>query len=215
MKKFAQEISLIVSALLPLIYVIAVYNELPETIPTHFGMHGPDDWGNKQQLFLLPGSFGIVLYLLMLLVPRLDPKNRIEQMGSKWFSMRLLLQLFFTAIGMYIVAETKNNGADNGNFMFVIMGAFFALLGNYFQTIRPNYFIGIRTPWTLENETVWRTTHQFAGKIWIGGGLLLIATYFLNNPAYQVAVFLGIVALMVIVPVVYSYQQFRKQKLGK
>ena len=30
------------------------------------------------------------------------------------------------------------------------------------KTVKPNYFIGIKTPWTLENETVWLTQEQIS-----------------------------------------------------
>jgi uncharacterized membrane protein len=55
------------------------------------------------------------------------------------------------------------------------MGAFFAVLGNYMHSIKPNYFVGFRTPWTLESEDNWRKTHQLVSKVWVPGGLLIIS----------------------------------------
>ena len=40
--------------------------------------------------------------------------------------------------------------------------------------LKQNYFIGIKTPWTLENEEVWKLTHLYAGKMWVIGGLLVV-----------------------------------------
>ena len=91
----------------------------------------------------------------------------------------------------------------------VLFGVFFAALGNYFQTIRPNYFIGIRTPWTLENEQVWRETHQLGGKISMIGGLLMMPLYFVSNQYFQAFAFIALVIVIALVPVVYSYIRYR------
>jgi uncharacterized membrane protein len=98
-------------------------------------------------------------------------------------------------------------------FIFAFIGILIALLGNYFQSIRPNYFIGIRTPWTLENETVWKKTHRLGGRLWFGGGLIIIIlTLILGNNKAIAITFTSIIAILVIVPIVYSYFEFLKQK---
>lgn len=85
------------------------------------------------------------------------------------------------------------------------------MLGNYFQTVRPNYFIGIRTPWTLENEQVWKNTHRLGGKIWIVGGILIaiLAVLIKNNHLFYI-IFGVILAFMVVVPTIFSYTEFKK-----
>ena len=79
--------------------------------------------------------------------------------------------------------------------IFVIIGLLFAFLGNYFKTIKPNYFIGIKTPWTLENEEVWKKTHLIGGKLWFIGGLLMALTFVLPNKM-QFYTFMGITAVI-------------------
>jgi uncharacterized membrane protein len=97
--------------------------------------------------------------------------------------------------------------------LFALIGALFAMLGNYFQTVRPNYFIGIRTPWTLENEQVWKNTHRLGGRLWIVGGFLIaILAFFINNNHLFSIIFGVIISLIVIVPVVFSYTEFKKEK---
>jgi len=43
--------------------------------------------------------------------------------------------------------------------------------------IRQNYFFGIKTPWTLANEEVWRKTHRFTGYVWVAAGFVGLLTY--------------------------------------
>lgn len=199
-------------ACVPLLATGVFYDKFPATIPTHFGLHGPDAWGNKSQLFVLPGLMAPAIFLFLFFIPHLDPKRRVEQMGEKWFNLKFILVSFFTVIGIYILQQTYTNGKDMGSFLMVIMGALFASLGNYFQTIRPNYFIGLRTPWTLENEQVWKDTHRLAGRMWLIGGICIMPLYFVQNQTLQMALFIAAVAVLTVVPTVYSYLRYKAFK---
>ncbi|MEC8832569.1 MAG: SdpI family protein, partial [Bacteroidota bacterium] len=88
----------------------------------------------------------------------------------------------------------------------------FIIFGNYFKTIKANYFIGIRTPWTLENESVWKETHKLGGKIWFAGGLLIILSSLIFNEKINIIIYMSCIAIMVLVPVIYSYLLFKKLK---
>ena len=49
-------------AFLPFAYLLAVWSDLPATVPTHFAASGvPDGWGPRKALWLLPG-IGLVSY---------------------------------------------------------------------------------------------------------------------------------------------------------
>ena len=115
-----------------------------------------------------------------------------------------------SALAIFILYSVQN-GTCNASFIFAIIGLLFAFLGNYFKTIKPNYFIGIRTPWTLENEEVWRKTHLLGGKMWFVGGLIMALTFVLPE-SLSLYVFLGITAIISVIPIVYSYLEFKKIK---
>jgi len=84
-------------------------------------------------------------------------------------------------------------------------------LGNYLQSVKPNYFIGIRTPWTLENEETWKKVHRLGGKLWLVGGLITIFIAFIAKNNSLLAITFGTVtAIISIVPILYSYIEFRK-----
>ena len=85
-------------------------------------------------------------------------------------------------------------------------------LGNYFKTIKPNYFIGIRTPWTLENEEVWKKTHLFGGKLWFIGGLLIFILSLIIPDNYSFYVLITVTVIISILPIIYSYLEFKKLK---
>ncbi|HOF86457.1 MAG TPA: SdpI family protein, partial [Treponemataceae bacterium] len=49
----------------------------------------------------------------------------------------------------------------------LLVGAVFLVSGNYMSKFRHNYFCGIRTPWTLASESVWRKTHRRGAVVFI------------------------------------------------
>ncbi|WP_288980491.1 SdpI family protein [uncultured Flavobacterium sp.] len=211
MEKFKKEIPFLAIALIPFVYLIYIWNRLPEKVPMHWNGAGEiDRYGDKTELvgvlFLLVG----INYFVFLIIPYVDPKQKFQNMGNKLNIMRMILTLFMSALALFILysVEQKNS---NPEFVFVIIGLLFAFLGNYFKTIKPNYFIGIRTPWTLENEEVWKKTHLIGGKLWFVGGLLMTLTFLMPNEM-QLYTFLGITAVITIIPIVYSYLEFKKIK---
>ena len=75
-------------------------------------------------------------------------------------------------------------------------------------TIRPNYFVGIKVPWTLNNDIVWTRTHKMAGKLWFWGGIAGIAALFIvRDPA---VVMVPVIIIISVIPVVYSYIIYQK-----
>jgi uncharacterized membrane protein len=161
---------------------------------------------------MLIGLLGIGTYLLMLFIPSFDPKKKIQQMGEKYYSLRLLMTLFMSAISVYILYSGDGNKI-NPNVLIALIGAFYAFFGNYLQTVKPNYFIGFRTPWTLENEQTWKNTHRLAGRMWMAGGLFIIfISLTINNVALGI-LFAIITIIIVVVPIIYSYTQFKKNHI--
>ncbi|MGB0347478.1 MAG: SdpI family protein, partial [Balneolaceae bacterium] len=74
----------------------------------------------------------------------------------------------------------------------------------------------VKTPWTLENEEVWKRTHRITAKIWTVGGLLLVMIPFLiGNQIIYWSIFGVLISLLVLYPVIYSYVIFQKLDTGK
>jgi uncharacterized membrane protein len=211
MNRFLKELILWILLAIPFVYLAMVWKELPAQVPTHFDLAGnPNGWSQKSTLPYLIGGLQIGIYLMMILIPYFDPKKKIAQMGEKYYSLRLLMTVFITAISFYLL-YIGSKGVINPNLLIGLLGAFFVIFGNYLQTVKPNYFIGIRTPWTLENEETWRKTHRLGGKIFLVGGLLTMIIAFMAKDNTLLAVSFGIItAVEVLVPTIYSYLEFKR-----
>jgi uncharacterized membrane protein len=214
MNKFLKESVLWVLIVLPYVYLATIWNDLPDRVPTHFNLAGNvDTWSGKTTLIFLPGALGLGIYLLMLIIPVLDPKRKILQMGDKYYRFRFMLTFFFSLMATYLLYLSSAGNVMNPNLLIALIGGLFAMLGNYFQAVRPNYFIGIRTPWTLENEQIWKKTHRMGGRLWMAGGVLIGMLAFIIRNNLALAITFGtILSVMVIIPVVFSYTEFQKEK---
>ncbi|MHA7829659.1 MAG: SdpI family protein [Flagellimonas sp.] len=207
-----KELPLIGIVLLPFLYLAYVWNQLPAQVPLHYNIKGEvDRYGDKSELILIPIMTSLLIYMIFLAVPHIDPKKQIQKMGKKYDTLKWVITTFMSVLALFIIYTAKNQSFANPNYILLLCGVLFILLGNYFKTIKANYFIGIRTPWTLENESVWKETHKLGGKIWFAGGLLVILSSLIFDERTNFIIFMTIIAVMVLVPVVYSYLLFKKQ----
>ena len=120
-----------------------------------------------------------------------------------------IIVLLISALVFFIIHSALQTISSPPGSIFMIIGALFAVIGNYFPSLKPNYFIGIRTPWTLESEKVWKETHKMAGKLWLPGGILIaLAGLILDFKIYSIFFTAG-VALLALIPVIFSYKCYR------
>lgn len=122
--------------------------------------------------------------------------------------LNVLVTFFFT-LHLGTLAYNVGIPVQIDLFVPIGIGVLFIVLGNYLPKIKPNYFIGIRTPWTLENETVWQKTHRLGGKVFVVMGVLMMFTAFVAN-AWRFVLFMIIVFVGTIYIVIQSYVFSRK-----
>jgi len=213
--KLKKELPIIAIALLPFVYIAYIWNQLPEKVPMHWNIKGEiDRYGDKIELLIIPFLLPILTYVIFLVVPIIDPKNKLNKMGNKLQSMKVLLTTFMSILALFIIYSVKNQSLTNPNYIVLLIGILYIILGNYFKTIKANYFIGIRTPWTLENETVWKETHKLGGKMWFAGGIIVVLSSLILDKQPNFIIFLVITGIITIIPIVYSYIKFKKEKNG-
>lgn len=201
--------------LLPLIYLAYLWADLPDSVPLHWNIEGEvDRYGNKSELILIPFLLPILTYVIFLVAPYIDPKNKLKSKDSKFNKLKTLMIVFMSILAIYILNASKNESLSSPNSIVMLIGVLYIALGNYFKTIKPNYFIGIRTPWTLENENIWRKTHKMAGKMWFIGGLIVVLNSFTLEEQINLYVFLAVTGIISIIPMIYSYIKYKELKTG-
>lgn len=192
--------------LLPIIAGLLLWDRLPDRIPTHWGMGGEvDGWSGKGfAVFAMPALM-LGIQLLCFFVTASDPKR--GNIRRKYLSMVLwiipVLSVMTSCIS-YAVALGAQIRVEQVIPGFI--GLMFVIIGNYMPKFQQSYTMGIRLPWTLSREENWNRTHRFGGKIWALGG---IGVLFCTLMGWGMASIV-ILAVVVIVPTVYSYVLYRK-----
>ena len=90
--------------------------------------------------------------------------------------------------------------------MPILLGVVFIAIGNYMPKCKQNYTIGIKIPWTLASEENWNKTHRLAGWVWVGGGVVMMLAGFFD----LFWIIMGATAIMVLIPLIYSFVLHRK-----
>jgi uncharacterized membrane protein/dienelactone hydrolase len=213
---FLKETLLFGLLIVPILYVLNIYQSLPAQVPLHFGIDGkPDRYGSPLEFFIVIvviSVIGIGVSLLLKYIHLIDPKKKVQRGNDKIMgSVRWVLSIFLSALSFFIIySVTKNTMEDNNKWLFTIMGLLFVFLGNYLINIKPNYFIGIRTPWTLQNETVWKKTHRLGGKMMFVGGFLVVICSFILPEDIRIISTIAILLSSTFIPVIYSFVVYRK-----
>jgi uncharacterized membrane protein len=210
---FKKEMPILTIIALPIFYLMYIWKSLPDKVPTHFNSSGEiDAWGDKSFLILMVLLLPVFTYVLMLVIPKIDPNKRLEIMGGKYNQLKFILVSFMSILVLFIIYISKNQTLSSPSIILVLIGILFFALGNYFKVIQQNYFIGIKTPWTLHNKEVWKLTHILAGKLWTVGGILIVVFSLILPEDYNKYAFIALTAIITIVPIVYSYVKFKELK---
>ena len=193
--------------LLPMLVGALVYSRLPEQVATHFDLQGnPDGWSSRPfAVFGLPAIL-LAVNLLLPFMLRADPKH--ENMSGALVNITI-----WTIPVLSLICSGLTLGRALGydvrieRVLPVFMGVLFILIGNYLPKTKQSYTMGIKLPWTLASEENWNRTHRLAGFLWVLGGAYFIVMSFIG---WSLIAFLIPIALMVLVPTVYSYLLYRK-----
>lgn len=197
--------------LLPILYGIVTWKDLPDVITTHWGADGNAD-GVSGKAFAVFGTpiILLVFHFVCLIFTSLDKKQNEQNQKALGMIFWILpiISLFTNAI-MYRVAFGK--GFDLSFFVPALLGVMFIFMGNYLPKVKQNRTLGIKISWALNNEENWNKTHRFSGKVWVGGGLALLLSVFLP-PKVMVWVVVGVIAALAIAPIGYSYSVYKQHQ---
>ena len=210
MKKIDKRILLLTSiiTLIPIVIGLLLWDKLPDIIPTHFGMDGtPNGWSSK--IFTVFGLPVLMLFfhLLCVGITSVDPKY--DNMNQKLFAIVVWI-CPVTSLLVVVAGYGSALGWEMNISKYVMFGCgvLFMIIGNYLPKCKQNYTMGIKLPWTLDDEENWNRTHRFAGFLWVAGGVFVAINAYLEWEW----LFLVVVFVMVLVPTLYSFLYFKKHK---
>ncbi|MCL2687206.1 MAG: SdpI family protein [Methanobrevibacter sp.] len=201
----------LVIAILNFIAIILMTLRLPDIVPLHIGFTGAVNlFGSK---WFIP-AIGMIPILFVILYNFWDERHD-KLIGNENIKDQLLpiLTFFFMVIPWILVvmalADSTALNSLVAIFISGLLAVIFIILSYFIRSIEPNRFVGIRTPRTLKNETVWRKTNKLGSYLFLIGGLIVLASSIIalitNNTYYLMISWIITIPLIVIVPVFYSY----------
>jgi uncharacterized membrane protein len=201
--------------IIPFVTWFMLSDSLPEKLPIHWNARGEvNGWTTKQQvpIFLLSlTAIGAITYILLRFIRRIDPKRNAQLNETITLKVGIGIITFITAINLLLLMP-KGDTFKMTTVVFVMVSLLFTFLGNLMYNIKPNYFIGVRLPWTLENDDNWKHTHRLAGITWFIGGIVSAILSLLLPQQTMFPVFIGITIILVLIPSIYSYMLFKRSK---
>ncbi|MCY7352242.1 MAG: SdpI family protein [Cytophagaceae bacterium] len=203
---------------LPLLYLALVWEKLPTQVPMHYNISGEiDRYGTRYEMLGLIGflsAVGVGLMLLFYFLPRFDPKGNLKYSSNALQMIGLGTCLLVATLGICLVRMAISGDVNEVlNVLPFALAGLMAFIGNYMTSLKPNYFAGFRTPWTLENEVVWRKTHRVGGRILFWGSLLsVVPMLLLPDGATKLVFFVAVLMGLLVYTVYYSYRVFQQEK---
>lgn len=198
----------IILCLTPMLLTIILYDKLPSQVAVHWNNKGvPDNFASKAFAgFGLPCIMALLHIFTYVMISN-DPKRvnypKVLKLLLKWLIPVMSLIIVPVTLFMALGVEINLN-----LYAPVFLGILITIIGNYLPKTKQNYTLGIRLPWTLDNEENWNKTHRVAGYLWTVGGIGIILSSWFNVYSYVLSMIILIV--LVIIPALYSYLLYKK-----
>ena len=177
-------------------------------VPIHWNASGdPNGYGSALVAFVLVPLITLGIVALMAVVPRIEPRREnLQRSGSAYRSVAIALVLLMLAVHIAVVVAGTGNPVPMGALIGGGVGLLFAVMGNVLVTVRSNFMFGVRTPWTLSSDLAWDRTHRLIGRLFVIGGIGMVALALTGQLLWVISVMLGFIVVVLIVAVVYSYR---------
>ncbi len=194
--------------LMPFIYIFLIYEKLPRFAPFQL---------NSEQIIYYQVMFvmgvSIIWYFILLVRPSIVPRSKFQEYLNNYHRIRTIILGFTSLLSLIFISQKIGIPYNWSKIALLLSMVYITVIGNLYPTLKHKHLIGIKNSWTQSNETIWKRTHNFAGKIFFCGGLLgvLYGILFDVNPVpYMPVIYVGYVFTLVLIPHVYSYMLFRK-----
>lgn len=194
---------------------IVAYPVMPDAVASHWNAAGDMDG-------TLPKFWGLILIPLLMYgfcalfaaLPRIDPlKNNYPKFQASYEGFILVFSAFLFVIQLQIILWGLGVPLSSNLVMPVMIGILFIAIGFLLEHAEPNWFVGIRTPWTMSSDSVWKKTHQKGAMLFRLAGVVSMIGVLAGRYAW-LFILVPVIAVA-LSTVVYSYTEFKKEQAVK
>ena len=193
----------------------------PDQIPVHMSITGEvDRIGSKFEYLVFP-AIGAGLGLFFFVMGKLERRKAEKSNEKILLYVGIGVIALITLIGFYFMiqasrydsnASSESSFSDANKLVNVGMGVLLVVLGNIMPKARKNSLFGIRTSWSMSNDSVWQKTQRFGGFVCVICGLLMILLALVIPGEWNILVMLGLITVMAVVTSVASYRYYTADK---
>ena len=184
---------------------------LPQRVAIHWNAGGQvNGWSSPLVAAFAPPLLALVVWAGLLALPALDPRrHRYAKFATTYRALRLVVVALVAVTDGLTLVHGLGGHVNIPVDTALLLAATFLVVGNLLPRVQPTWFVGIRTPWTLSDDEVWRRTHRLSGRLFMLAALLPLA-----GLAAPPRILAGLIVAAAVVPaiiaVVYSYVLFSR-----
>lgn len=202
-------IPLIILVLSFVLAIIAI-PYMPLLMASHWGISGEVDGylPRMTALFLMPFT-SLVVYVIFLFLPKLEPyQKNFRQFEGHYNNFMVVIFSFLFYIYLLTLAWNYGLVFNLTQFMSPGLSVLFFYTATLLENTKMNWFVGIRTPWTMSNPSVWKKTHKLGANLFkLVAFLTLVGMIF---PSLTFYLFFIPLIISIVTIYFYSYWQYTK-----
>lgn len=185
---------------------------LPDRIPAHYDAAGRvTRWGSKFECLVFPIMYIPFGYLMAVIAKWTGkrtgswPSERLTMLCNfGCFAFLEAMQVYFVYTSFHQVENLNAVPLDYWKVLGIGAGLIFLFAGNYMPKVKKPGPVGLRFPWIMDDEEIWRKCQRFGGwAMAVGGAVILAAGVLTRGPAVMGWI-VGVTLTLVAVCTVYS-----------
>jgi uncharacterized membrane protein len=190
---------------------VATYSRLPDPLVVQWSISGEptSTMAKPLALVFIPALIAVV-WAVFVVDYEIDPlRSNILQFAGYHDALAAIVMGFLAYVHVAIVVW--NLGFEFGIAQAITppIAVLLYCIGTVLPEAERNWFVGIRTPWTLSDETVWRRTHDRFGPLYKLAGLATLPAVVVPQP-YSIGFLAGPAVVVSLAGVVYSLVIYRQ-----
>ena len=206
MKKIDWKILIITGliCLIPIIFGVILYDQLPEQMAVHFGVDNePNSFAPKEfALFGIP----ILMFALQVFCCIFSDFMEEKKQNKKYITIyKWIIPIIEMVVYLTMLAYGAGIELDMRMIVCITLGIVFTLVGNYMPKTEPN-----KLQMNYIRADFWKKIKRPAGYFFVIIGLAFIISAFLNSMVSLIL--LGIIIVAAILITIYSIYLFYKDR---
>lgn len=188
------------------------YTQIEGDIAIHFNMEGePDNTAEKLGGLLILPVVSAGIFALIRFLPKIDPlKENVKEFEPALKGLTAFLIGFMTYIQALIVLWNLGYLFNISIAIAPAIAVTYYGAGVLMNKAERNWFIGLRTPWTLSSDEVWRKTHRKISPLFKFSGVIAIGA--VPYPEYILGLVILPILAISVYGTIYSYQLYSEEE---